>query len=109
MENTLAYLNQSHYQERIEFFKKNSIDACQTLLQEQPQLLSLMISDLITIRHYDDVGISYGSGIVLARIRSMKDGRLKVLTAAEQSQLSRFYLSVFVKFEHNVVHHESAY
>ncbi len=92
MESTLAYLNQSHYQERIEFFKKISIDDFQALLQEQPQLLSLLISDLITIRHYNDVGISYGSGIVLARIRSMKEGQLKELTAAEQSQLMRFYL-----------------
>ena len=96
MESTLAYLNQSHYQERIEFFKKISIDDFQALLQEQPQLLSLLISDLITIRHYNDVGISYGSGIVLARIRSIKNGRLKVLTASEQSQLIRFYLRAFI-------------
>ncbi len=98
MEFNLSNLNECDNRHRIAFFKEISLNEFKQTFNDHPELASLLISDLLAVENYTDVEVSFGSGISLEIIRSIRRDQSASLRLNEQLELIRFYLRVFVKY-----------
>ncbi len=105
----LVFLNECESKQRIEFFKDISLNKFQQVFKDHPELASLLISDLLKVEDYTDIEVSFGSGISLKIIRSIRKNRSMKLKFNEQLELIRFYLRVFVTFGHRVTSCEKVF